>query len=64
MKLVAILNTNVQLGQDRMKKCVSCNSSRITINDDGEMFCQNCGYIHSNKKNPVMVTYGNEKNTI
>uniref|UniRef100_A0A6M3JGJ7 Uncharacterized protein n=2 Tax=viral metagenome TaxID=1070528 RepID=A0A6M3JGJ7_9ZZZZ len=29
------------------KKCVVCNSTKVTINEQKEVHCNNCGYVNS-----------------
>lgn len=38
-------------------KCPVCQSKKITANLEGEMRCQRCGYIHSNKEKAKLMEW-------
>ncbi len=40
-----------------MKRCPNCGSTKISINELSEFYCQGCGYINSKMKQACFIDF-------
>ena len=41
----------------KLKKCVVCNSTKVTINEKKEIKCSKCGYLNSSKEKAKIIEF-------
>ena len=52
-----IILSKMSKGKVKSKKCPVCSSTRLKINDLGDISCLKCGWVNSKEKNAQIIEY-------